>query len=186
MKFIFFVFAIMASFAIKGYANSLTVNCNNLGGLTESLSITQTDLRTDFSIKSVKVRRLLENLIGKNSISGLVTRVDFSIPRSCRITKDNALSFYCPAQNVTLTFSGDQVIDVRDQDIGFGVGYKTDISYSYRVESVTAGLSVYTNSKPPTFHPNLVPSFEVYESHSGELSNPHKSIIGKKCSISSN
>jgi hypothetical protein len=186
MKFTFIIFAIMAFFEGRGYAKSLTINCNNLGGLTESLSIIQTDSQTDFSMKSVKARTLLENLIGKNSISGLVTRLDFSIPRSCRISKENAFSFYCPAQDVTLTFSGDQVIDIRNQDIGFGIGYKMDIGYSHRVESVTGGLSVYTNSKASPFYPNLAPTFVVYESHSGELSNPSKSIIGKKCSVASN
>ena len=184
MKSALLVFASMASFAGQLYADALTINCNNLGGLTERLSIVQTEPQTAVSIKSLKAKELLEKLIGERSISGLITKIDFSIPRSCKISEGNAFSFYCPAQNVTLTFSGDQVIDVRSQDIGFGTGYNQKIAPTYREESVIAGLSIYTTPQP--VYPDLSTSFLVYESHSGELSNPSKSIIGKKCSISSN
>jgi hypothetical protein len=184
MKFALITIASMASFAGQLYANSLTINCNNLGGLTESLSVVQTESQTTVSIKSLKAKELLEKLLGEKSISGLVTRLDFSIPRSCKISQENALSFYCPAQGVTLTFSGDQVIDVRSQDIGFGTHNRQTIAPTYREESVIAGLSIYTNPQP--VYPMLSTTFLVHEGHSGELSSPSKSIIGKKCSISSN
>ena len=184
MKSAILIFASMASFAGQLYADSLTINCNNLGGLTESLSVVQTESQTSVSIKSRKAKELLEKLLGGKSISGLVTKIDFSIPRSCKISRENALSFYCPAQNVTLTFSGDQVIDVRGQDLGFGTGYNTRIAPTYRQEEVVAGLSIYTT--PQSVYPGLSTSFLVYEGQSGELSSPSKSIIGKKCSVSSN
>ena len=183
MKFVFLIIASMVSAAGQLYANSITINCNNLGGLTESLSVVQTESQTTVSIKSLKAKELLEKLLGEKSISGLVTKIDFSIPRSCKITQENAFSFYCPAQHVTLTFSGDQVIDVRGQDIGFGTHNRQIIAPTYREEAVVGGLSIYTNPQP--VYPTLPSTFLVHEGHSGELSNPSKSIIGKKCSISS-
>lgn len=172
-------------FALSGqlYADTLKIACDNHAGLTESLSVVQTESTTKVSIKSLKAKELLEKLLGERSISGLVTKVDFTIPRSCKISKAGAFSFYCPARNVTLTFSGDQVVDVRNQDIGLGTLYALKITSSYREESVLVGLSVYTTPQPS--YPGLSTTFLTHESHSGELSDPGKSIMGKKCSVSS-
>ncbi len=124
----------------------------------------------------------------KSSLLGITLGAAFAMNpialATCKISQENAFSFYCPGQDVTLTFYGDQVIDVRGQDIGFGTLHRQTIAPTYREETVVAGLSIYTNPQPAS--PILSTTFLEHESHSGELSNPGKSIIGKKCSISSN